>query len=182
MNYETISESNKIQVLKHFIWIEATKLQCEDIRNEMRSWVYLQDRDFIHKLRDFEKSRCDENPTFVWTIGTETNPNCRCWILANINLGCLYTCGINSENPKMKADLDSVNGNLRCFVNKELASNYKEFGTDCVPFNTECRVIGIAHCKDYRNGEIEIVDGCHRVIAMLANGIESTEAYIAELS
>lgn len=183
MNYETISESNKIEVLKHYICIEATKLKCEDKRNEMRSWVYLQDRDFILKVRNFEKSRDDENPTIVWTIGTEKNPNrpqkVRRWILAHINLGCLYSRGIN---PKMKSDLDSVNGNLRCFVNRKYAARYKEFHTDRVPTNTEARVIGIVHCTDNRNGEIEIVDGCHRVIAMLGNAIESTEAYIAELS
>lgn len=183
MKCETIGESNKIEVLKHYIRIEATKSKYEDNRKEIMSWVYLPDGDFIHKVRNFEKTRDDENPTIVWTIGTEKNPNrhqkVRRWILANINLGCLYTCGIN---PKMKCDLDSVNGNLRCFVNRKYAVRYKEFRTDCIPTNTEASVIGIARCKDNRNGEVEIVDGCHRVIAMLANGIESTEAYIAILS
>ena len=183
MTYEIIRESNKVEVLKHFIRIEATLCECKDKRKEMINWTCLPDPDFIQKVHNFAETRDDENPTLVWTIGIGNNRDrpqkVRRWILANINLDCLYTCGINK---KVNSDLDSVKGNLKCFVNEGYATKHCcEFCTSSVPIDEKRMIIGIAHPTDNRDGEIEIVDGCHRVIAMLANGIEDSQAYVAEL-
>lgn len=183
MTYEKIRESDTNEVLRHFICIEATRSKYANKRDDMINWTRLSDTDFIQKVRNFEKKRSDENPAILWTIGTEKDckrpQKVRRWILANINLGCLYTCGINS---KMKSDLDSVKGNLKCFVNRGYTNKYDEFCTNRVPTDEELKVIvGIAHDTDDRDGKIEIVDGAHRAIAMLANGIEYSQAHIAKL-
>ncbi len=64
-------------------------------------WNHLPDTDFIDKVQKFEKERKDENPIFVYTIGTKKNrtrfEKVKGWVLANIKLDSLYTCGINSE-------------------------------------------------------------------------------------
>ena len=183
MQYETICESDKVEVLRRFIRIEATRSEYANKQDDLRNWIRLSDPDFIQKVRNFEKKRPDENPAILWTIGTEKDRNrpqkVRRWVLANVNLDCLYTCGINDE---VNSDIDSVKGNLKCFMNEGYATKHCcEFRIGRVPINEKRVIIGIVHCTDNRDGEIEIVDGCHRVIAMLANGIEYSQAYIAEL-
>ena len=183
MTYEKVRASNTNEVLRHFICIEATRSKYVNERDDMINWTRLSASDFIQNVRNFEKKRRDENPAIVWTIGTENNPNrpqeVQHWILANINLGDLYTCGINK---KVDSDLDSVKGNLKCFVNEGYATKHCcEFCTSSVPIDEKRVIIGIAHPTHNRDGAIEIVDGCHRVIAMLTNGVEDSRAYIAEL-
>ena len=173
MQYETICESNKVEVLKHFIRIEATRSKYVDKREEMMGWICLDNPDeFIQEVRNFEKTRKDENPAILWTIGTEKDPvrphKIRRWILAKVDLRSLYTLRINS---KINPHLDLVNGNLERFVRRGYPAEHDEFHTSHVPTNEKRVVIGIAHFKENRDGEIEIVDGCHRAIAMLTNEI-----------
>lgn len=183
MRYEIIRESNVAWVLRHFIRIEAARSKYADKREEMISWTCLPDTAFIREVHNFAQMRDDENPTIVWIIGTNINKHylkVQRWVLANINLDCLYTCGISS---KMRSNLDSVNGNLKHFVDRGYATKHNKFRINSVPSDGEVRiVIGIAHLKHDRDGEIELVDGAHRAIAMLANRISSSQAYIAELS
>ena len=185
MTYEEICECNKVDVLKHFIRVELQKCDYKDKREEMMTWTYLPGQAFIDKVRDFEKQRCDENPIFGWAIGTEKNPTrhqeVKRWILAKINLGSLYTCGINSE---INAHLDfpDVKGNLKSFVLGKYVHKHGEICTDSFPVDKELTTfIGVAHHTADRDGEIEVLDGNHCAMAMLANGIERAEAYIAEL-
>ena len=153
------------------------------------SWIHLSDADFITKVQKLEKERDDDNPALGYTIGTNKNPTCwkkvKRWILANINLQSLYTWGIDPDNLELKRDLDSVKGNLKRFVKRKYAKKHNdEFCTD---WNPTHEVFKLLICvspnspeKD-RDGEIEIVDGCHRAVAMLENEIEHVKAYIAEL-
>ena len=183
MGYERIQECNAAEVLRHFVRLEASRSKYADKREEMINWISLPDIAFIQQVHNFAQVRDDENPTIVWTIGSETNKHylkVRRWFLAKINLECLYTCGISC---KMRQDLDSVNGNLKKFVKEGYAKKYGEFHMNFIPSDTETRrVIGIAHLKPDRDGKIEIVDGVHRAVAMLANEISLSQAYIAELS
>ena len=185
MSYEKICDSNKVTVLKHFIRVESTKNKHAEKREELMGWISLPDMDFIDRVRDFEKQRCDENPIFVWTIGTAKNSTryqeVKRWILARINLGSLYTCGINSE---INAHLDmlDVNGNLKSFVLGKYVHEHEGICTDSFPADKELTTfIGVAHHTEDRDGEIEVLDGNHRAMAMLANGVERAEAFIAEL-
>ena len=75
MSYEKVCDSDKVKVLKHFIRVESTKKKYAERREELVDWINLLDIEFLNKVRDFEKQRCDENPIFVWTIGTGKNPN-----------------------------------------------------------------------------------------------------------
>lgn len=194
MNYNRIAQSSTIEVVKHFWRLEAADCKNEVDREKMMSLIGLQDPEELRqKVRDLEKDctfaggKYYDNPTLVWTTGTQKNPDGPCqvknWVLAKINLGFLYTCGIN---PKMKYDLDSVKGNLSCFVKREYASKYnaskyKEFQLDRIPTGLTATAIGVAHREPGRDGEIELIDGAHRVVSMLHNNIEQSEAYIAEL-
>lgn len=185
MSYEKICDSDKVKVLKHFIRVESTKNKYAERREELMGWIHFPDIDVIDKVRDFEKQRCDESPIFVWTIGTEKNPTrhrkVKRWILARINLGSLYTCGINSEI-NAHLDMQDVNGNLKSFVLRGYVNEHREIRTDSAPTDKEFTTfIGIAHRTSGRDGEIEVLDGNHRAMAMLANGGERAEAFIAEL-
>ena len=185
MSHEEICECNNVGVLKHFIRVESQKCDYKDKREEMITWISLPDQAFIDKVRDFEKQRTDENPIFGWTIGTEKNPTrwqeVKRWILAKIKLGSLYTCGINSE---INAHLDmlGVNGNLKSFVLGKYVHEHEGICMDSFPADKELTTfIGVAHHTEDRDGEIEVLDGNHRAMAMLANGVERAEAFIAEL-
>ena len=180
--YKIIRECKVAEVLRHFICMEADRPKYADMRHKMLGWLKLSDRRLIRKVRKFEKTRDDDNPTLGWTIGTRANSNYRGvshWVLASISLADLYTCGIN---PKMKGDLDSVNGNLKRFVDAGYATKYPEFRLDSIPSEGKARtLIGIARSESNRDGNIELIDGAHRVVPMLANGIMSSDAYIGEL-
>lgn len=185
MSYEKICDSDKVKVLKHFIRVESTKNKYAQRREELMGWVHLPGIEFLDRVREFENQRRDENPIFVWTIGTEKNPTryrkVKRWIVANIFLGSLYTCGINScINAHL--DLPDVNGNLKSFVLGEYVHEHEEIRTDSFPADKELTtLIGVAHHTEDRDGGIEVLDGNHRAMAMLANGGERAEAFIAEL-
>lgn len=178
--YEIIRECKVAEVLRHFICMEAERPKYADMREEMLKWLDLPDQKLIRKVRKFEKTRNDDNPTLGRTIGTRANSNwVSHWVLASIDLADLYTCGIN---PKMKDDLDSVSGNLKRFVDAGYATKYPEFRLDPVPSTWRARVvIGVARSEFSREGNIELIDGAHRVVALIANGITSSDAYIGEL-
>ncbi len=189
MNYNRIAQSSTIEVVKHFWRLEAADCRDKVIVDKMMSMINIQaPEEFRPKVRDsvddrtFAKGKYYDNPTLVWTTGTEKNPDrphqVQNWILAEIDLGCLYTSRINEE---MEADLNTVNGNFKRFVEKGYACKYKEFRLDRVPCGTEAIVIGIARRKPSRDGTVELIDGAHRVVSMLHNNIEQSEAYIAEL-
>ena len=177
--YTIIRESNVVEVLRHFFHIEATRLKYAGIRDEMLSWSSLPDADLIRKTRNFAQKLNDINPTLIWTVGINNDHrhlSVRCWVLANINLGCLYTKGIN---PKMQSDLDLVHGNLKYFVDKGLAVKYNEFSKKSTLIEGEAKtLIGIGHAQVGLEGHIELVDGAHRVVSMLTNGARSSNAYI----
>lgn len=175
--YEFIRESSVAEVLRYFISMEAEKYA--DKREEMLKWLSLHDRKLIRKIRKFEKKRDDDNPTLGWTIGTRANSNylkISRWIFTDIRLVDLYSCGINSD---MKDDLDSVKGNLKHFVDAGYPRKYPEFRLESVPPEGEARIfVGIARSDPNRDGSIELIDGSHRAVAMLANSITSTNAHI----
>ena len=185
MSCEKICDSDKVKVLKHFIRVESTKSKYAERREELMGWISLPDMDFIDRVRDFEKQRCDENPIFVWTIRTAKNSTryqeVKRWILARINLGSLYTCGINSEI-NAHLELPDVRGNLKSFVLWKYVHEHGEIRTDSFPAEKELTTfIGVAHPTSGLDGEIEVLDGNHRAMAMLANKSEHAEAFIAEL-
>lgn len=165
-------------VVRHFIRMEASREKYANKSGEMREWLKLPDSEFIQKVHEFERSRDDVNPALLWTIGTKGN-EISCWTLKKVPLTDLYTCGINS---KMKADIDSVQGNLKRFADAGLAKKYSEFRVNSVPSQGDFRtLIGIAQSVDKRDGSIQIIDGCHRAIAMLANSIMKSDVYIGKL-
>lgn len=182
--YEVIRQSNVTEVLKHFIQMEASRPKYTNRKKEMLEWITFPDAAFIKEVEKFKEGRCaegEENPTFVWTIGTSKNKHylkVSRWVLANVNLQCLYTQGIN---PAMRNEIEAVGGNLKRFVECGYARNYSEFQVSLNLPPEEARIfVGIAHHKHDRNGKIELIDGAHRVVAMMSGGLTSAKAYIAQ--
>jgi hypothetical protein len=97
-------------------------------------------------------------------------------VLAIVDIRSLYSCGIN---PKMKADLDAVQGNLARF--SKVAHNYSEFRMDSLPEGDQATIITVDRRCAGREGTIEVIDGVHRVVAMAGREIPKTLAFLAEL-
>ena len=189
MDLEIIRESSKAEVVRFFWNLEAKNCKHSVGEEIMQRLIWLTDTpDFEQEVRNivkdcnFKKGKYRNNPTLVWTIGNEDNPNrpfkVRDWVLAKINLECLYTCGINE---KINVHLDLVNGNLKSFVKQGYAREHPEFQLDRKPPTSKAKIIGIAHRASEKQGTIELVDGAHRVVSMLHNNMEQSEAYIARL-
>ena len=161
--------------------MELTKKQFNSRGAEIHEWFSLPDPEFIQKVKEFEKGREDDNPTLGWTVGTrrsKTYLKVRRWVLAQVYLSVLYSCGIN---PCMKEDLDAVRGNLKQFWMNEYTKKYREFRLDSTPSEGKAKtIIGIARSKPERNGSIQVIDGAHRVIGMVANDIHQCWAYLGE--
>ncbi len=78
----------------------------------------------------------------------------------------------------MKADFETVEWNLSRFA--PLAHKYPEFRLGKVPDGEALRIVGVAHQSQGRTGSIELVDGAHRIVAMMHRGVATVPAYIGE--
>ncbi|HYV39721.1 MAG TPA: hypothetical protein VE988_28795 [Gemmataceae bacterium] len=177
--YTFLREATLREVLEHFVKTEVTRNEYANCRGELQALLACEDRTFFKRMRKFADDRDDVNPTLTWTIGTHANKHherVQHWVLAEVTLDSLYSCGIN---PAMQADLDRVNGHLASFA--EFAQKYPEFQNDSVPQGDQRIIIAIAKTEVSKKGTLEVVDGSHRGIAMLAKKIGSTSAFVAEL-
>ncbi|MBI1923405.1 hypothetical protein HYR99_04050 [Candidatus Poribacteria bacterium] len=177
--YCVIQEVRMREVLEHFLHLEITRPQYMNRRQEILGWLSLSDQQFFQRVRQFATERDDVPPALTWTVGTLENTfhlQVRRWILAEVDLSLLYTCGLN---PLVNDHLAVVRWNLKQFG--RFANQYPEFQLNRVPSGEHQRIIGIVRHDPDRDGCIEIVDGAHRVVAMLANNIKQTIAFLGEL-
>jgi hypothetical protein len=177
--YTVIREASVCEVLKHFIRTERTRQHYAYLSKELAAWLDIDGQQFLARMRAFADERDDINPTLTWTVGTRGNKHHERvlrWVLAQLRLAALYSCGINDA---MKDDLDAVSGNLAAFVAR--ADKHPEFQLGAVPDGDLRIVIAVAGAQASRDGTIEVVDGAHRAVAMLAIGITETTAFLAEL-
>ena len=174
--YDILRESHVAEILRHYI---CTGRQTKE-RSKRLKWLHLSDKRLLQKFHELDKTQINDEPTLLWAVGPRAERVSR-WVLANsIHLADLYSCGIRSE---MKGDLDCVKGNLKQFVKTGCFRKYDDFKRPSIPREGKARtVIGVAHFKSDRHGRIELVDGAHRVVALLANDIESCRAYIGEIN
>jgi hypothetical protein len=176
------TEQNEIsmrKVLEHFLRVESNAPKYAARKAEFEHWISKSNWEFFQHVRVFADSRDDVHPLLTWTVGTRDNKHherVRRWISARVRLGRLYSCAISDE---VKADLDECRGNLTLFSDR--AWKYPEFRMDTVPQGDLAIIVAISHTVPSRSGTEEVVDGVHRAVAMIANGVEDTWAYIAEL-
>jgi hypothetical protein len=179
-SYTVVGQANVCQVLKHWIMLEERKHPSHANTGEKLSgWLDLEDSQLLARMRTFADERGDVNPILTWTVGTRGNKHyerVRRWVLAQVSLAALYSCGINDS---MKGALDAVRGNLASFVVS--ARKYPEFRLGDVPEGDFRIIIVVAQSQVDRDGTLEVVDGAHRAVTMLANGLAETTAFLAEL-
>ena len=82
----------------------------------------------------------------------------------------------------MQSDLNSIQGNLEDFAALVIGDpcRYSEFNLSCLPEDERNQtVIGVKHLVNGKRGSIELIDGAHRAISMVANGVATASAYLA---
>jgi len=165
-------------VLRHFFGMEMTRDCYAKQRQALEQWLRLDDEEFLSKMSQFHRDRKDDNPALDWTVGSRKS-RIASWTQAHIPLGAAYSCGISSS---MRHDLDLVKWNLQRFLSCGFASKYPEFRLKTVPETVELRtVIAIRRDREGRDGRFQVIDGAHRIVAMLAHGISECPAYVAQL-
>lgn len=175
--YTAIRIVDVAEVIRHFFYMEANRDKFSSYKEEILSWRSLSNQDVLQKALEFGKRRDDINPVLTWTVGTATNKHYQKldqWSFGTIDLNILYSHGINTS---MKNDLSSVMGNLSDFA-QIYSKNYKEFLLTTLPEDKFKILIAIARSNPKYKGKLELIDGAHRAISMLKNGITKTDTYI----
>ena len=170
----------RAEVVRHFLRLEATRSKYSDRKAELLSWCDLSDSDLITKARQFADERDDVNPALVYTVGVRNDSRYRgvvSWTRQRVRCKDMYVCGIS---PAMRCDIDTVRGNLLAF-SLRFSGNYTEFRPLAELCELSSIVIVVCHRQDNRDGEYEIVDGVHRLVAFCCARIEDADAYVAHM-
>jgi hypothetical protein len=122
------------------------------------------------------------NPTAVWTIGRGGDRRCdyvRLWVRAvDVPLGAFYSNGVNQ---RIDPDLRRLGGKIAAFA--PLAHLFpSEFPRlDTVPPDKDDArtVIGVVSQTDFVAGRIELIDGFHRAVSLIRQGVGSVPTYLA---
>jgi hypothetical protein len=178
-DYRLIRTASMREVVEHFVTVESTRAKYAGLREQLHTWRDLDDTTLFARIRDLADTRDDVNPTLTWTIGTGGNNHherVERWVLAEVRLNSLFSCGINEAT---RADLESVQGNLALFA--PLSTKYPEFQSTAVQDGERRPIIVVAHVLSGRAGTIEVIDGVHRAVAMVRNGIVNTSAFLGQL-
>ncbi len=173
------------QVAEYFLRLEADKNDILAIK--LASDIFSNDADFFQQYRAYAnvcKNEKRDSPVLVWTVGVPGDDrfqDIKEWRLEKVNLDELYSCAMGRN---MKTELDAVKGNLKTLtaLMKNNPSNYPEFDLSRIPSDNEKQIaIGVAHSITGRQGSIELIDGAHRVVSMIANDVSYIFAYLAVL-
>lgn len=162
-----------VDVVRLFVRLESGKQDIQDRYGDISQWLDLPNSALIAKVKRWKRTH-DNNPTLRWTVGLEACHVGR-WTKEIVPLDSLFTCGIN---PKMQAHLESVRWNIAAFAQGP-SSHYPEFEYDLPP--SELRtLIGVRQLKSGKKGSIQLIDGAHRAVALIRNGVMKSPCYIAE--
>ena len=94
MSYEKICDSNKVEVLKHFIRVESTNCECAKRRKELMGWITLPGDDFINRDASVQEREKRQQSYLCIYNRRAAVTKLEGWVLAKINLGSLYTRGM----------------------------------------------------------------------------------------
>lgn len=150
-------------------------LQCEFAKGSFHSDpVAFSDDDVRRAMTEFGQQH-SSNPAVIWLGFSPKDKRTKVkWrYLEQIRVPSIYSNGLN---PDWKAALQGVNGNLMRFF-AECKETYKtEYDRANQPPADLSLILGIIH-KD-RPGEIELIDGSHRLAAMILNGVTVIGGYV----
>jgi len=168
------------KIVRHFLRLEAESNKYSDRKDELLAWCELPDPELITKARKFAEDRDDVNPTLLYTVGIRNdtrNNRVASWTHERVLCRDVYTCGISSS---MQPDIDAVRGNLLAFASHS-ASKYPEFRPLSGLSEMSGIVILVDHRRVDRDGEYEVIDGVHRLVAFCRAGYQDVEAYVAHM-
>ena len=180
MTARFIKDASTADVVRHFLRMEASRESIRRQWPESVEWIKLPDEELLITAREFALER-EENPALAWTVGTADNSfykMVKAWSLSEIRLDELYTCGVRKN---MEPDLNAVAGNLKRFFDTGRANSYpSDFEIRAAPVERQL-LMCIDNSRDDKDGCLELIDGAHRAIAMIADGTETCRAYVATL-
>lgn len=169
------------EVLHHFLETESKKPNANHFQELLQQIKSLPGDQSRRRVREFAEKTKNGSPIFPWTVGINTDERWKTvqrWIYADVTLEQLYTCGINPNT--MRDDLNKARGNLKTFT-KCFARNHGEFRLDQIPPEHLRMIFGVARREDNKDGSIELIDGAHRTVSMLHNGITKSKGFVAEI-
>jgi hypothetical protein len=150
-------------------------LRCEFVKSSFHSDpATLSDEDVRRAMTEFGQQH-SSNPAVIWLGFSPKDKRAQVkWRhLELIRVHSIYSNGLNSE---WKAALQGVNGNLMRFI-AECKETYKtEYDRPDQPPADLSLILGIIQ-KD-RPDEIEIIDGSHRLAAMILKGVTVIGGYV----
>ena len=175
---------SKSDVLRHFVSREIQK--HKDLAKELTDILSISnDEEFVSKLREFALRHDTGNPVYTWT-GLNSNSHhqrvTRWTKVSNVEVNEIYSERINSS---INTPLQMARGNLARIADlvPKDESLSKEFDLSRTPSSELDRIIiGVKRTTGHRDGTIELIDGAHRFVSMVANGVTTVPAYIAELN
>ena len=122
------------------------------------------------------------NPTAVWTIGRGGDRRCDhvyLWVRAvEVPLGAFYSNGVNQ---RIDPDLRRLGGSIAAFAPSAHLFPSEFPRLDTVPPDDEDArtLIGVLSKADFVTGRIELIDGFHRAVSLVRQGVGSVSAYLA---
>lgn len=180
---DAASVATRRQVAEYFLRLEADK--NDSLAIKLASGIFSNDDDFFQQYRAYAnicKNEKRDSPVLVWTIGVPGDNRFRDikeWRLEKVNLDQLYSCAMGKN---MGAELDAVSGNLKMLTSiiKNNPSKYTEFDLSRIPSYGDKQIaIGVAHSINGHQGSVELIDGAHRVVSMIANDENCMFVYLA---
>ena len=87
-----------------------------------------------------------------------------------------YSRGMNEEVNKTLANCE---WNFQRFTDR--AAQHNDFDLKRCPPPEFQRLIVVHHRIQGHRGDFEVIDGAHRLVSMISNGMVTSEAYVAEL-
>ena len=180
-NTPKISQNiTKEEVLKYFLKLEATKNSFYS--KELYKISQLSGNNLLFKVREYAASRKDTNPALIWLGGYNHDRRDKTishWIYTSISIDLIYTCGINDQinsflcKDKIQWNIMKLCKQLFSIGRKGLNKRYS------IDISAGNRIIlGIAHRTEGKLGQIELIDGFHRLIALINDGATIVDAYI----
>ena len=168
------------EFVRHFLRLEATHPKYSDRKDELLAWCELSDSEVMMNARRFAEVRGDVNPVLVYTggiTGDDRSSQVAGWTRGRIKCGDIFAPRISSQ---MQSDINEVRGNILAFA-KDLASKYSEFQPLAALCEDTSILIVVAHRVPSKDGEYEVIDGVHRLVALCRAGIQEVEAYVAHM-
>jgi ParB-like nuclease domain len=168
------------EVVRHFLRLEAGRSKFANRKDELFSWCELSDSEVMAKARRFAEERDDVNPVLVFTVGArgdDHSSRVASWTRERIKCRDIFTSGISS---RMRPDIDAVRGNMLAFALGP-AMKYSEFRPLSPLCDISSIVILVAHRRQTRDGQYEVIDGAHRLVALCRAGAEEVDAYVAHM-